>query len=269
MPLFQFQELELLTFFMVLLRMSVLFSIFPMLGDRQVPAPAKILLALATTAACWPGLIKSGAVRSADALIWGKTSFTIAGTAALEVLSGLVLGFTSKVAFEVIEFGANLVGTLMGFAAANLYDPQQEAQTQVVAQIQVSIAFLIFLVSNGHHFLIQAAAESYSILGLGAAQFGPALRDGLVSVTSGVFKLGIAIAAPVAVSLFVVHSAFGIISKALPQMNVLVLSFSATALVGIFVMFVSISEFVDWSGDLFAKTPEWFNSVLIALKRGG
>ena len=58
---------------------------------------------------------------------------------------GLVLGYTARLLFDAISLGSNLAGNFMGFAAASTYDPHQESQTQVVAEIQLAIATLMFL----------------------------------------------------------------------------------------------------------------------------
>ena len=55
----------------------------------------------------------------------------------------------------------------MGFSTASTYDPHQESQTQVVAQIQMAIAMLLFLALDGHHLMLRASLESYRIVGVG------------------------------------------------------------------------------------------------------
>lgn len=272
MSLFNFDQEQILTFFAVLVRFSVLFSILPFLGDRFVPTPIKVLLSLAVTIALFPALVSTGAVRPGDSLVWARTTSGIAGTIACEVLFALVLGFTAKMAFESISFGGNLVGNFMGFAAASTYDPHQESQTQVVAQLQMALAMLIFLAIDGHHLLLQASLDSYRIVGLGgfAAALKPEvsgpLSQKLIEVTGQVIRYGVILAAPVAVSMFAVNVAFGIMAKAMPQLNILVLSFAVTALVGLLVMLLGLSEFQGMVGEIYARGYAWLEQLMVILR---
>ncbi|MGZ6370627.1 MAG: flagellar biosynthetic protein FliR [Bdellovibrionota bacterium] len=268
MSLFNFDLEEMLTFFAVLVRYSVLMSVLPFVGDRFVPVPVKVLLSLVISIALFPALIKTGQIHPGDAIIWGRTTSGIAGTIALEVLTALALGFTARFAFDGIHFGANLVGNFMGFAAASTYDPHQESQTQVVAEIQMAIAMLIFLAMDGHHLMLRASLDSYRIVGLGKAGFNAAFSQRLVDLSSQVIRFGIQIAAPVALSIFAVNIAFGIMSKAMPQINVFVLSFAITSLVGLFVLFLGLPEFQGAAAGILGRVGEYMESVSLAMASG-
>lgn len=271
MSLFNFNQEEILTFFAVLVRYSVLFSILPFVGDHYVPAPVKILLSLSVTMALFPALISSGAVHPGDAAIWGASASGIVGTVAAESMTALVLGFTAKLAFEAVNFGGNLVGNFMGFGIASTYDPNQASQTQVVAQVQMALAMLLFLVLDGHHLMLRATLGSYSIVGVGGAELlskgaNPAFARQMIDLTGQVVRFGIQIAAPVAVALFGVNVAFGVLAKAMPQLNILVLSISVSALVGLAVMFLSLGEFQSVVGDLFGRIGDWIGMAALGLK---
>jgi len=256
---------EILTFFAVLVRYSILMSVLPFVGDRTVPGPVKILLALAVSLALFPALVYSGKVKPIEAVIWGKTASGIISTIGLEALVGLSLGFTAKLVFDGVAFGANLMGNFMGFASASVYDPHQESQTEVIAQIQTTLAMLLFLALDGHHMMLRASLDSYSIVGIGKAAFSAALAQRVLSFTGEVFHFGLQLAAPVAVSMFVVNVVFGVISKSMPQINILVLSFSVTALVGLIVMFISNAQFSEGAAEILLRVSNWIDGVLLAL----
>lgn len=261
----QISQYELLTFFAVLVRFSVLIALMPFVGDRMVPAPVKVLLSLVVTVALFPALVSAGDVHPIEAANWGATTGGIANTVFCEVLVGLVLGFTAKMLFESVSFGANLVGNFMGFAAASTYDPHQESQTQVVAQIQLTIAMLIFLSLDGHHLMLRASLDSYHLVGLGKATFGAVASQRLIELSSQVIHFGLQLAAPVAISMFAVNVAFGVIAKAMPQLNILVLSFAVTSLVGLSVMFMCVPEFQGAVGAVLGKMGEWMDGMASAL----
>jgi flagellar biosynthesis protein FliR len=265
MSLFNFDEPMLLSFFAVLVRYSVLIAVLPITGDKAVPGPAKVLMAFTATVAIFPALMSSGQIRPGDALIWGSSAAGIARTVGLEAMFGLVLGYVARLAFDAISLGSNLVGGFMGFAMASAYDPHQETQTQVVAEIQMAIAMLVFLVLDGHHTMLRASLASYDVVGLGQAGFGDVLGRRLTEITGMVISFGLQLAAPVAISIFAVNVAFGVMAKAMPQMNILVLSFGVTALVGLIVMFLGIPEFQGASAEILSHMSGWMEAAKKAM----
>lgn len=269
MSIFNFNLNEIMSFFAVLVRFSVLMSVLPFFGDKMIPMPVRILLSLSVSIALFPALVKSNTIHPKDAQIWANTAAGIAGTITLEVLFALVLGFSARIAFEGIAFGANLVGNFMGFASASVYDPHQESQTEIVAQLQTTLAMLLFLILDGHHLLLRAALESYQVVGIGAMGFYSSLMLKLIQMSADVIRLGLQIAAPVAISMFAVNLVFGILSKAMPQLNVFMLSFAVSALVGFVVMFLSIEDFQGVVRAVFEKIGDsmWMVMQAIASRR--
>jgi flagellar biosynthetic protein FliR len=269
MSLFNFNLDEMLSFFAVLMRYSVLLSVLPFFGDKVIPLPVRILLALSISVVLFPVLVAGNYIHVKDARIWGGSAGGLVGTIGLETLFALVLGFSSKIAFDGISFGANLIGTFMGFSSASIYDHHQESQTEVVAQIQTTIAMLLFLILDGHHLILRAALESYKVVGLGGMGFYPSLVQKIVEMTADVIRIGIQIAAPVAVSMFSVNVVFGILSKAMPQINVFMLSFAVSALIGLLVIFMSVGEYQWLVRGIFEKIGDsmWVIMQAIASRR--
>jgi flagellar biosynthesis protein FliR len=272
--LFSFDAEELLSFFAVLVRFSVLVAVMPFVGDRFVPGPVKVLLALAISICVFPALLGSGQVRPQEARVWAATSGGIIGVVGAEAVFALVLGFTAKFAFDAISFGGNLVGGFMGFASASMFDPHQETQTQVVAEVYAALAMLLFLALDGHHLILRASLDSYRIMGLGGLLapgkgFTAAFSERLVEITGQVVRFGVQLAAPVAVSMFAVNVAFGVMSRAMPQLNVLVLSFAVTAIVGLFVILLTLPEFQGAAGNVLGRAGDWMGMMAAALAGKG
>jgi flagellar biosynthetic protein FliR len=265
MNLFDFSPEELYCFFAVLVRVSVLIAVLPIFGDRTVPGPVKILLALSASLAIFPGLVKQGVVRPADAALWAATTGGILRTIAQEAIVGLVLGFTAKLIFDAIQIGAGLASNVMGFSMASVYDPHHETQTTVVAEIQVTIAMLAFLALDGHHLLLRASLDSFRFCGIGAAGLNGLVESRLIEMTGTVLRFGIQLAAPITLVMFAVNVAFGVFSKAMPQMNILVLSLGVSAFAGLVVMLLTAPEFQTVATNVMSRTEDWMQGMLVAM----
>jgi flagellar biosynthetic protein FliR len=209
----------------------------------------------------YPALVKTGQVKPSDAVIWGSTTGGMIGTIGMEAVFGLVLGFTARIAFDAINFGSNLVGNLMGYGAASMFDPHHETQTQVVAELLMGIAMLLFLALDGHHLMLRAALESYRLVGVGVLSFGPRFIELWMQITAQTIFLGIQIAAPVAIIFFAINLIFGLMAKSMPQMNVLVLSFAVTSLLGMLILMTSLSQFGSICATVFEGMSDWMVAI--------
>ena len=268
MDFFQFSQEEMLTFFAVLVRFSVCIAIMPVLGDRFVPVPVKILLSLAITMSLFPALVGSGLTPVSAAQVWGSQLSGLIKVVSLEALVGLVMGFVARLAFDTIQFGSNLIGNIMGLSAASHYDPHQESNSQIVAEVQMAVAMLLFLTLDGHHLILRAVLSSYEVTGLGAASFGEHFAQGWIALSGQVVKFGIQLAGPVAVSLFVVNVGFGLIAKSMPQMNILVLSFAVTISLGFFIIWMNLPGFGAAAASLFERSGDQIHQMLSTMAEG-
>lgn len=249
-------ETTYLGFFAVLLRMSTAIVLLPILGDRVVPAPVKILLSVILSFMVYSVLVTSGQLKPEHVHAWSHSASTLMTTMILECAFGLVIGFVARLVFDAVQIGGDLIGNFMGLASASQYDPHQDSQTQIIAKFYMTVAMLLFVVVDGHHLLIQALAHSYDYVSMGKVTLTGSLGEALIDKTGGILRVGLQMGAPMAVCFFAINIVYGIIAKSTPQINILVLSFSISAMVGMFVMWASFPEFIHLSQQLMDGVSE-------------
>ena len=142
-----------------------------------------------------------------------------------EALLGTLIGLIARLIFTAVEFGATVIGYQMGFAAANVFDPQGERQVALVSQFQNVFAILIFLAVNGHHHFLRTAVRSYELLPPGQLQIAGEAVPYLMQLASHMFTLGVLFSAPVLAILLFSGLILGILARVFPQLNVFLLSF--------------------------------------------
>lgn len=142
-----------------------------------------------------------------------------------ETLLGLMIGLVARLIFTSVEFGGTVIGYQMGFAAANIFDPQNQRQTALISQFQNIYAILLFLTLDIHHYFIRAAASSYDVLPPGYLNFSGEAIPFLIELSSRMFMLGAQFSAPVLVILLLSGLILGILARTFPQLNVFLLSF--------------------------------------------
>lgn len=142
-----------------------------------------------------------------------------------EVLLGAMIGLIARMIFTAVEYGGTVIGYQMGFAAANIFDPQNERQLSLISQFQNVFAILIFLAIDGHHIFLQLAAKSYTLLPPGVFNISGEAIPYLIELSSRIFVLGIQFSAPVLAVLLLSGLILGILARVFPQLNVFLLSF--------------------------------------------
>jgi flagellar biosynthetic protein FliR len=131
-----------------------------------------------------------------------------------------------------------LIGFQMGFSMVNVVDPDSGVSESVTAHFLYMIALMTFLSINGHLYLLQALSLSFKFIPPGGMVITPHMYKGILSFSGQIFVLAIKIAAPVMIAIFLVDLALALISRAAPQMNVLIVGFPIKIAVGF--MFLGI-----------------------------
>ncbi len=230
---------ELLSFFMVLIRISTLIILLPIFGDKAVPGTIKIILSLTVSAVLFPILRENGSIHIADANEWSSTTGKLLMTLASELMVGLAIGFASQLVFHSIQAAGDFMSQFMGMSMASQYDPHTQSQTVVMGQLLNALAMLTFLSIDGHHMLFRAMVESFHLIPQGHFVMGEAFKNSLISMTGNTILFGVQLAAPMAACMMLVNIVYGIFGKALPQLNILTLSMASGVLVGGFVLMIS------------------------------
>ena len=133
----------------------------------------------------------------------------------------------------------------MGLLFANMIDPLSQQQTAVVGQFKVLVAMLVYVVIDGHHFLVAAVLGSFDSVPL----LGIQITEGAVlylsdTVMTDLLRMGVQIAAPALVTLFLITIALAFMARTVPEMNVFILGFAVRVAVGFLVLLIGVGLFV-------------------------
>jgi len=212
-PLQQFQN-----FLLCLARIVALMAAIPALGGDQIAARVKIGLAVITAVLLFPAMAPY-TPQSFLSMTWFGVLLVN------EVLIGILIGLVVQMVFAAVSFGGTIIGYQMGFAAANIFDPQTSQQLSLMSQFANILALLVFLSLDMHHFFFRAIVESFALLPPGPLDFSHAAFDNLMRQASHMFVLGVKFSAPVLALLLLTNLVLGIFARVFPQLNVFILSF--------------------------------------------
>jgi flagellar biosynthetic protein FliR len=223
---------QLTGFILVLCRVGGLFVLAPIFSGRMIPARVKLMLAAAVALALTP-------LATQDVKVPGDAA-DLAVLIVKELGVGLAFAFAIAAIAAAVQAGAALIDTIIGFSFSGIADPMNGQQSGVVAQFYGIFATMIFLALDGHHLMIQGLARSYDVLPLLAFPDVAALSASALALLANIFVVGLQIAAPVILALVLTDAAFGIVARAVPQMNVFVVGLPAKIVVGFAVLSASL-----------------------------
>jgi flagellar biosynthetic protein FliR len=229
---------DLEVFLLVFFRISGVLFLAPVFGGQMSPAPVKIFLSLLLAMLLLPTVGRPASLPepSLAALAWG---------AFLELSTGALIGFAATLLFAAVQFGGQLIDQELGLMMANVLDPLSNEQVSIIAQFKLFLAVIVYLLIDGHHFLIAATRDSFAavpIMGLG---FGEGAAHHLTeAMARDVFRMAVQIAAPAMATLFLVTVAMAFMARTVPEMNVFILGFSLRIAVGFGVLAFGVGFFV-------------------------
>lgn len=187
----------------------------PIFGSASIPNTVKAGFSLILTIVVYPFIDFENTVFLETVLgfLFGITK---------EIAIGMVIGYISVIVFSSVRLTGQILGRQMGFAIANVVDPLSNEQMSVMAHMLYFITVLTFLGANIHHFFITAIFRSLELIPLGAFSPEGALMEYVIKLTAGLFVIAVKLGGPLVAMLLVVSAAMGIVSKTVPQLNVLV-----------------------------------------------
>lgn len=217
---------------LVFLRVAAILFTIPIFSQTVVPGVSRILLSMVIT------YMVMFTITDFNYDV-NMGLFPLAVLGFKEMLTGFVIGFSLHFVFYGISFAGLMIGNDMGLGAASMFDANTEAQSNLIGSILAMIATLIFILINGHHFIISAIGASFKLIPLGHYSVNGEVISLLIKYSAGIFIIAIKIAAPIMVSFFLLNVAAGIMARVIPQMQILFVLFPLKIGLG-FILIISL-----------------------------
>jgi len=228
----EFAGTQLVAFVLVLGRIGPLFTLAPVLSGSLLSNRVKFIAAAGISLALAP-IAAHGRTIPTD-------PFGFALALAKEVGVGLAFALALGVISAAVSAGASLVDTMVGFSFGALLDPVTGVQNAVLGQVYSLFAVMVFLLTGGDTVMLEGLAASYRVVPIDSFPDMTELAAQIVPLAGQVFVIGLEIAAPVVIALIVTDAAFGLIARAVPQMNVFFVGLPAKILLGFAVIGASL-----------------------------
>lgn len=228
---------QFLVFLLVLTRVGGLVVVAPVWSSRAMPMRVRAFLALGVALIIAP--------------LWWHTPIEHVGNLvhlamlmACEFALGLSLGLAVMICFAGLELAGQMLGQMTGMSLANVASPDFDASVSVFSQFLNMLMLTVFVLINGHQYVLHALFRMFERMPPGQAHFSMPLLDALTEITSYSFSLGLQLAAPMMAALLLTMLVMGLISRTMPQFNILAVGFSINSMVMLGAMLLSLGVLV-------------------------
>ena len=213
----------------------------PLFSTYPIPRQVKIWLCAVIAFLIYPFL----AVQS-DIII--PTSMPVlACFLTLEFAVGFLLGYIANIVFMGVQLSGHVISTQMGLSIADALDPATGSRAPALGTLYVYIISLIFLSINADHYLFATIYQSFTSIPPGHEfVFSAAFVHQLVVIVSSLFAIAIKVVMPLFAIMFAVEVLMAVVAKAMPQMNIFMVSLPFKIIIGLILILIFLSPTVTY-----------------------
>ncbi len=199
---------------LALVRISFMSFLLPIFGISEVPNQVKAGLAFFLSLIIFPTLAQHSLAVPDNLAGFSLLMFR-------EVYIGIIMALGFTFVFSALSLAGKWIDQETGFSSAQLFNPMTEENDAAMGQFLYLIFGVLFLCTGMYSFYVKSIAESFHIIPLGEAQYNlNKVVPVVMAMTQHAFVIGVKLAAPVIVVLFLSTLALGIVARIMPQINV-------------------------------------------------
>lgn len=258
-------EMLLPSFALVLARTSGIMISAPLFSSSQIPTQFKAALAFALALLAYPVVMNT---------LPGRLSLSQAAVGCIgELMIGEIIGLGVGLVFFAASLAGSMVSHQAGLTFGEVVNPVFDSETSVLDQLWFFAALMLFLAIGGHLVLVKAVLDSFRQVPPMTAWANESLAGHISALLQCLFETALRLAGPTIVALLLALLALGVLSRTMPQFNLMNIGFSFKIALAMFVVAVSISAsdelMVAAIRDGFARVGEMLTAMGKGAVHGG
>ncbi len=254
---FSYGDLEI--FLLVLVRITCFVYVCPFWGGNQTP-----------------NLVKVGFSIILSILIYGAVPYsapdynTIAGYTVIvlkEAMAGFLIGYAVQLSVLIVNFAGTVIDMQIGLSMVNLFDPSTNQQTTITGTLYSQVLTVMLILSGMYHFILKALADSFKLIPINTITIHPdRMLEAVTAFLRDYIVIGFRIALPIFIITFVTNVILGILAKVSPQMNMFSVGIQIKIVVGLTVMFITVSMLGDASNFIYINIKELMHEFVYSMQ---
>jgi flagellar biosynthetic protein FliR len=207
-------------FLIILVRVTALIMVAPLFSSQAFPRTAKFGFALFVSVAVFPWVVEQGYPLPQQAVDY---FLVVVG----EAMIGIILGFFLNIIFAVFQVAGQFFSLQMGFGASQVFDPLAQIQIPLMGQfLNVAGMFTFLVIAGAQKLMLVGVYRSFQSIRAVNLVAGRSILLPLFQRSLGqLFVNSLTISFPILGTLLLVSVTMGLLAKAAPQMNLLMMGF--------------------------------------------
>ena len=216
------------------MRIAGLFAAMVGMSAKSVPPTTRALLTLFLTMLIMP-LIPPTPV----AELFSVGTFLLVMQ---QLIIGIAIGFISNMVLNTFVLAGQIVAMQTGLGFASMVDPVNGINVPAVGQFYLILATLIFWALDGHLAMIRMIVMSFEALPIGEAWLTGEQFKEIAHWAGWMFISAVTLSLAPIISLLIVNLAFGVMTKAAPQLNIFSIGFAIAQIMGLFIIWLTLGN---------------------------
>ncbi len=208
-------------FVLASVRILAFLIVAPPFSNASVPMRVKIGLSSALALVVTPRLEVPPEMVDTAGLLAGVV---------FQVAVGVSMGFLVMVLFSAVQSAGALIDQSAALSSATIFDPFSSSGQSPMGRLYQLLATMLLFSSGGYLLFIAGVLRSFDAApldGFDLGRVGHTLTEGLGDFFVAALQIGL----PILAALFMAELLLGLLAKAAPQMNLLVIGFGMKSLV--------------------------------------
>lgn len=256
---FRYGDLEI--FLLILVRITSFIFVCPFFGGRQTPNQVKIGFSIMLSI-----------------LIYGAVPYeapnynTIIGYTVIvlkEVMAGFLIGYAVQLSTLIVNFAGTIIDMQIGLSMVSLFDPNTNEQTSITGTLYSQTLTVMLILSGMYHYILKALADSFVLIPINTVTIhSDRMLDAIVSFLRDYVVIGFRIALPIFIITFITNVVLGVLAKVSPQMNMFSVGIQIKIIIGLMVMFITVSMLGSASNFVYINIKELMHDFVYSMQAG-
>ena len=214
-----------LSFFLVLTRISGLLATAPVWSSRSVPVRIKAVLALALS-------VVTFSAAGLPQLAVPQDFFSLSALVVSELVVGAAAGLSARLLLDAAQFGGQAAGAAMGIGFGQMLNPNSGADSSTLGELFGAITLAVALGLGVHTEAITWLVHSVKEVPPGSTVEVQSLATSMIRQIIFAVALAIRVAYPLFAASLFGYAVLGLLGKAAPQLSLSNLGFAVSILCG-------------------------------------
>lgn len=256
---FSYGDLEI--FLLIFVRVTSFIFVAPFFGGRQTP-----------------NLVKIGFGLLLAILLYGAVPFnppaynTITGYSVIvlkEVMVGWVIGYAVMICELIANFAGTVVDMQIGLSMVSLFDPNTNEQVSITGTIYSQVLTMMLIITGMYQYILRALADTFTLVPINGAVINPdRFLESMLVFMRDYIVIGFRICLPVFIITFITNVVLGVLAKVSPQMNMFSVGIQIKIIVGLMIMFITVTMLDDAANFIFINMKELMERFVYSLQSG-